>query len=301
MRKKAYCALSAAVRNDHVSVVGAFVARRPHLLTTTPPDFLTTTPPDLLSLAACHGSVHVIAVLLAAKASVDGADSCYYPPLCVAAREGQLSSVSLLLAMKACTGRGRFGFNALHVAVEFGHADVAERLLRANTDHRQPNGNGETPVYLAATRKSGEPALRVLLDAHADVNPPSPYPSPLCGAARYARPLSVFRLLLGARADVSIVTTPGCTALSLAVVNMCPDTVVKLLLCAKTNVNTAPGDGFTALHYAVMHGRCSIARLLVRAKADVRAETVAGNTAATLARDHQHFELAAYFEAIAGL
>jgi ankyrin repeat protein len=244
--------------------------------------------------------VHVIAVLLAAKASVDG-DVYSEPPLHGAARKGRILCVSLLLAMKACTGRRHYGSTALHYAADCGHADVAERLLRANADHRQPNGNSETPIYLAAASKSGEPALRVLLDAHADVNPPSPYPSPLCGAARYARPLSVFRLLLGARADVSIVTTPGCTALSLAVVNMCPDTVVKLLLCAKTNVNTAPGDGFTALHYAVMHGRCSIARLLVRAKADVRAETVAGNTAATLARDHQHFELAAYFEAIAGL
>jgi ankyrin repeat protein len=261
---------------------------------------LTTTPPNLLSLAARHGSVHVIAVLLAAKASVDG-DAYSEPPLHGATCKGHLLCVSLLLAMKTCTGRRHFGDNALHRAAECGHADVVERLLRANADHRQPNGNSETPIYLAAASKSGEPALRVLLDAHADVNPPSPCPSPLCGAARYARPLSVFRLLLGARANVSSVTISGCTALCMAVMHMCPDTVVKLLLCAKTNVNNACADGFTALHYAAGRGRCSTARLLVRAKADVRAETAAGNTAAMLARRHQHFELAAYLQAFSDM
>jgi ankyrin repeat protein len=256
--------------------------------------------PQLLRVAARHGSFRVAAVLVAANASVNGANSGT-SPLCIASRKGHVSCVSLLLAMKACTSAAGYQSSALQRAAVFGHADVAECLLRAKADLQQPNSLNETPVYLAAARKSGEPVLRVLLDAHADVNPPSPCKSPLCGAAGNVESPGVFQLLLGARADVSGVTTFGCTALSLAVHNMCPDTVVKLLLRAKADVNAADRGEFTALHYTATRGRCITARLLVRAKADVRAKTKLGDTAANLAWTYRNFDLADYFKAVAGL
>jgi ankyrin repeat protein len=94
----------------------------------------------------------------------------------------------------------------------------------------------------------------------------------------------------------------GYAALSTAIRRECPDTVVKLLLRAKADVNcTSARTTTTVLHHAAIQGRRGTVDLLVRAKADVLAKTASGHTAASLARAHKHFKLAAYFEAVAGL
>jgi hypothetical protein len=281
-------ALTAAVRNDHASVVAAFAAAR------IPASRL----PMHLDLAVCHGSVHVAAFLIQAKVSVDG-DFHREPPLYTATSRGQLLGVSLLVAVKARLWGAGSRYSALHRAAQCGHADVVECLLRAKADHRQPNSINETPVYLAAIHKGSEPALRVLLDAHADVNPPPPCVIPLTGAACYARLPSVFHVLLGARADVNATLYRGYTALLAAVTQKCSDAVVKLLVRAKADVNVqcATGEGRAPLHAAAMCGRLTTARLLVRAKADTRAETLHGQTAAAIALRNRHFKLADYLDA----
>jgi ankyrin repeat protein len=292
-------ALTAAVRNDHADTVAVVVAMGLHTC--------LTPCTALLDCAARHGSVHVVPVLVAAKASIDGADLVFERPLCTAAVKGQLSCISLLAAMKAHIWvRGANG-NALHEAALGGHTEVVECLLRAKADHNQPSRLGETPVYLAAARMH-EATLRMLLDARADVNPPQPCRSPLFGAAQnqpcttniFHLP-SVFRLLLGARADVNATTALDYTALSTAVAKGCPDAVVKLLLRAKADVNVVTAHGITALHFAARDGRRSTAHLLVRAKADVRATSTSGKTAETIALRNRHFELAEYLKANAGV
>jgi ankyrin repeat protein len=248
------CALTAAVRNDHANTVAMFAARGF--------DTQMASCTTLLDRAARHGSVHVVPVLVAAKASIDGADLTYERPLYTAAGKGHLSCVSLLLAMKARTEVDRANRSALHVAACRGHADVVECLLLAKVDHRHINGCDETAVYSAA-------------------------------AGMHAPTLHV---LLGARADVNFITPWGYTALSMAVANECPDAVIKLLLRAKAHVHSM--SKFTALHEAAALGRHTIARLLVRAKADVHAITMLGKTAATVALQNKHFELAKYLEAV---
>jgi ankyrin repeat protein len=284
-------ALTAAVLNDHASVVAAFAAQG---APTWQASFR-----GLLSSAACNDSVRVAAVLVAAKADANGHTT--EPPLCTAASKGHLSCVSLLLAMKACVHGARWTGIPLHHAAEHGHADVVKCLLRAKADQDRLDFFDRTPVYCAAVGMH-EPALRMLLDAHADVNPPTPDHIPLFGAASYPRLPSVFQLLLGARADVNATMFYGNATLSTAIGKECPDTVVKLLLRAKADVNAATNmRRITALHNAAIHGRRTTARLLLCAKADVRAETVAGCTAAMLARQNKHFELADYLDANAGL
>ena len=287
-----YCALKAAVRNDHVHVVAAMFAARGS-------DTWTTRFWQLFEVAACHSSLRVAAVLVAAKASVGGVNCFAETPLFTAAAKGHLSCVSLLLAAKACIHAALQNISALHHAAQCGHADVVECLVRAKADHRS-DCHGQTPLYLAAIG-AHEPVLRVLLGARADINPPTPRRSPLIGAARHARLPSVVHLLLGARADVNATLISGDTALFAAFGQEYPDAVVNLVLRAKADVNIATAEGQTPLHLAARDGRCSTARRLVRAKADVRVATISGCTAATLARENEHFELAAYLEAIAGL
>jgi ankyrin repeat protein len=287
------CALTAAVRNDHANTVAVFAPRGPCAWTT--PSCTT-----LLYRAVRHGSVHVAAFLVAAGASVNGADVAYERPLYAAVAKGQLSCVSLLLAMKASIWAQGRTITALHFAARFGHADVAECLLRAKADHRHTNDRCETPLCLAAACMH-EPVMRVLLGARADVNPPSPCRSPLFAAANWPRVPGVFGLLLGARADVNApLDQEGYTALSVAVSNGCPDTVLKLLLRGKADVNATAMGGYMALHFAARSDRRSAARLLVRAKANVRAKTGSGCTAAAFALDNDHFELAEYLDANAG-
>jgi ankyrin repeat protein len=256
-----YCALKAAVRNDHVHVVAAMFAARGS-------DTWTTRFWQLFEVAACHSSLRVAAVLVAAKASVGGVNCFAETPLFTAAAKGHLSCVSLLLAMKACIQvRGR-NCTALHNAARSGHADVAECLLLAKADHHHTNDCDETPLYLAAAGMH-ESTVRVLLGARADANPPSPSRSPLFGACLHPRQSTVFHLLLGARADANATPFSGFTPLSTAVANGCPDAVLKLLLRAKADVDAATTGESTALRDATRLDRHSAARILVRAKANV--------------------------------
>ncbi len=297
------CALTAAVRNDHADIVAVFAAVGADTWTETPQTTRLNCAPQTtrLNCAVRHGSVHVAAFLVAAKASVHGADSVRYErPLHTATGKGHLSCVSLLLAMKASTWVDNAIFNALHFAARSGHADVVECLLRAKADHQRPNRFSETPLYLAACGQH-EPVMRVLLGVRADVNPPSPCTTPLWGAARQARSPGTVQLLLGARADVNATLDQGYTALCLYVAYGCPDAVVKLLLCAKADVHAASVHGHTALHIAARDGRRSTAHLLVRAKADVHATSTSGNTAAACALLNKHVELAEYLKTNVGV
>jgi|688.fasta_scaffold223567_2 ankyrin repeat protein len=246
-------ALNVAIRNDHERAVAEFPWCQDA--------YYSSRFDTLAHNAAHHGSVHVVAFFVARKATtqVDLERYLSHHMFRCAALSGHVSCVHLLVCLKADVNFQPLGeCGALHCAVQKGHTDVAQYLVRANTNVNRPDIFGRTAVYVAASQLR-EATLRALLDEHADINMTAPH----------------HNVLTSDSLDK--------TALAAAVANWCPDTVVKMLLRAKADVHAAGPAGITALHYAAQHGRRRTARILVRAKADLRATTIHGDTAEALA------------------
>jgi len=123
-------------------------------------------------------------------------------------------------------------------------------------------------TYAPTDAYKGDPIqlMELLIAAKADVNPKPLYRgAPLIAAA--ARPKAL-RVLLNAGADVDIRGVNGETALCTASFEGAHDSV-KLLLDAKADIDAMDFRNATALKHAVEKGDIDIVRLLVAAGADV--------------------------------
>ncbi len=68
---------------------------------------------------------------------------------------------------------------------------------------------------------------------------------------------------------------------------------------AKYNINAPDHYGYTALHWAAQNGHPFCVYLLKRAKADFSVKDLNGNTAADLARQHGHDQVADFLKEVA--
>jgi len=92
------------------------------------------------------------------------------PPLHIAAREGHLDVVKLLLKYdnKINEVRGYFG-TPLHAAVHYGHIDVEEYLLDHGSDPKIRNKEGYKPLeYAVCEGEADNPKILELLIKHGD-------------------------------------------------------------------------------------------------------------------------------------
>jgi uncharacterized protein len=129
--------------------------------------------------------------------------------LILAARDGHLTTVDLLLKRKAKVSARNFaGDSALMMAVLKGQTAVAKRLLEAGAP---VNHSGWTPLMYAAYEGRTD-LVELLLANGADVNARSPNLStPLMLAARNGH-MDAVRLLLKAGAETDLKNDQGYTA-----------------------------------------------------------------------------------------
>ena len=167
-------------------------------------------PPDPLIDAVKAGDVAAVRALLRGSANPNVAQGDGLSALHIAAQEGNLDIVKLLLDAKAdVAAKTTIGdYTPLHLAAGNGSVAVVSALLDAGADPKAvTSSTGVTPLHLAAKALNGEAAVRVLIQKGAPVNAveTSSGQTALMFAAAYGLGATVRELLAGG-ADPSIRT-----------------------------------------------------------------------------------------------
>jgi ankyrin repeat protein len=195
------------------------------------------------------------------------------PTLLAAAREGDLASLTKLLAAGADLSQGdATGRSALHRAARGGHADAVAALIQAGADVEAKDKGGETPLHCAAFAGS-LPAVRALVQAGAKVRTRAG----LSGVepihlAVSTGPVELLEYLASQGADLQVTDNFGGAPLHCATTAGAHDAIE--WLAARQVPLDAPGFGkMTALGMAAMAGDEEICALLLRLGASANPET----------------------------
>ena len=187
-----------------------------------------------LFTAALFTNIPVAEVLVARHAHLDARDLQLDTPLAAAALKGNEAMVAWLLEVGANPNLAdQAGITPLHIAVERGHRAVVKVLLARQANPNQAFPNGRAPLHTAAMGGDLE-SMRRLLEGGADLQPLSPWGTPLAVAVQHRQREAVeFLLQRGAKPQL------------------------------------APQDGMTALHWAAVQGLPDMAQLLLNSGAPV--------------------------------
>jgi len=156
-----------------------------------------TTP---LLIAAREGRLEVVRMLIAARARPDGAGGAF-TPLAAAALRGHTQVVQLLLrAGASVNATGLAEMNALEAAVRMNRVGAAAALLRARADTSGLDANGDSLLMVAINANMPE-MVTLLLQSGMDANQPDANGLTPLYWARYFKNSDLEGRLLAAGAD----------------------------------------------------------------------------------------------------
>jgi ankyrin repeat protein len=230
-------------------------------------DFLNRTP---LFLAAMEGSLEVIEVLLEAGADID-ANRHDDNALCIAISRGRKEIVALLLDkganVNASTGSNN---NAISVASSQGNKEMINLLL-AKGANVNPMNAGCCAALQQASAKGHKEIVELLISRGADVNAQGRFYGTGIQAASHGGHKEILKLLLDKGADVNV--QGGLYGNALQAASACGQKeTVEFLLDKGANVNAKGGMCNTALQAASRSGRKEIVALLLDKGADINAQ-----------------------------
>ena len=188
--------------------------------------------------------------------------SHFVTPLIIAARNGNLNSVKILLKYRAeIETRGTLktenevidGCTPLWAAADTGHLDVVRLLIKRNADVDGRTSSGSTPLRVAA-HEGHLDVVRCLVESGADVNARNDYESTPLMAACYRGHLSVVTYLIDKGALVDQRYKGGDTALHSAAEGSHLEIVSQLLALGASQLPN--NQGLTPLLHAC--DKCSV-------------------------------------------
>jgi uncharacterized protein len=158
--------------------------------------------------AAMSGDTAAVKTLLTSGEDVNAAQGDGMTALHWAARRGDASLVTMLLAaganLRATTRLG--GYTPLIMAAELGHAPSIEALIAAGADPKSTTSSGVTALMLAAASGQAD-AVKALVAHGADVNAAEPTRGETALMFAIAnRRVDTARALIAAKADVNAAT-----------------------------------------------------------------------------------------------
>lgn len=285
--------LEAAMACDPSSMASVITRAGSLKIIDTPNSQLVT---PLMFAARCSDGAAAVQMLLESKAKVQLKTRRLCSALSMAAEEGHLESVRLLLKANAwldMDSPDTRGYTALHTAVENGHTAVAKELLNVGADARIPRNNGWTCIMSAAYHGSTS-MLQHLVEVSGDVNATLMTASP--SRAKSKNPVSVGSS--ASKATKACPVNPGggqtnaapvsrrIAPIHLAAYNGFHETIIELgRLGAK--VDQTMGDGWTALMVAAAQGHTKSVTTLMAMHASLDHQTAAEKTTALMAAASQ--------------
>ncbi|KAL5457261.1 hypothetical protein EMCRGX_G034508 [Ephydatia muelleri] len=219
-------------------------------------------------LAAEEGHVDILECLLSHPIGAklcSTADAAQNTPLHIAAREGKLDVVSILLRIGVqVDARNEVNKTPIHLAAENGHAAVVARLIEHDPDTaKDEDEDSNTPLHCACSHGHLSVA-KVLLEANArlDARNASLWtPVDCASAGGWA---AIVELLADAQADVCTTDKPNkVTPLHLA----CREgnvQVVEVLMQNGASVATLDQDGLNCLEVAIENGQTDVAMTIIK-------------------------------------
>ncbi|MGV7222443.1 MAG: ankyrin repeat domain-containing protein [Nitrospinales bacterium] len=168
-----------------------------------------------------------------------------------------------------------YHFIVFKQAIFEGHIEAIKKIVDYKFDVNMQNGNGVTPLILAAKEGNGE-IIKLLLKNGSDVNHKSIYETALMQAVSQGYK-SIIKLLLDNKADVNAQVHGGETAMW-HLIRKWDQTTFDLLLEYGADINIKTRFGNTLLMEAVRLDDIDLVRLLISNGAEVNAEDELGET-----------------------
>ncbi len=236
---------------------------------------------SLLHIAVREKKPLLVTYLINAGAPVNAKNKAKETPLLMAVRDGKLGMTRELLRAGANPNiKDRYNQTPLQMALSKKNIAFSEALINARANVNEADSSGNTPLILAAEQVN-IPLMKMLLKAGAKPNYERRYG--LRTALHVAidkADLNMMRMLLNAHADVNIRGNSRQTALHLAV-NKKHLGMVNLLLKYHPQLNVLDSFGNSPLHTAVLSRNLPVVRRLLEAGAEPNTVNNSGETPLT--------------------
>ena len=232
-----------------------------------------------LHVAAQNGRLEVVKLLLVSGAELHHQDDNGMSALHWAAYNGRDEVVRLLVQSGADVNVKKAGENSsgsvpLHGAAFYGHPQVVAELVNLGAELELTNDFGYTPLLSGVAGGQTECAY-ILLDAGANPNVMLPNGISLLHSACWRPNLELIKKLVESGAEVNAKDDNGNTPLAFASGSGNAE-VVAYLLKNGADAATKTNNGYTALHRATHVDSTEVITLLIKHGADVNAKTDEG-------------------------
>ncbi|KAL8582199.1 hypothetical protein ACOMHN_004118 [Nucella lapillus] len=226
-----------------------------------------------IHLAASHGHIECIDILLSRGVDINCRDSDHRTPLHWASTYGQNEAVAFLISRGASVNTAQIdGFTALHAATCLGHTEVCTTLIQNGADVNRADRDNWTALH-TATCYGYIDVARIILDAGASILQRTSDAETAFHIACSSGHLDIVKMLYNYGAQINAININGYTPLHLSVYYNKFE-VVHFLVTINADMDTTNNAGQTPLYLAALRGEERVLCLMIEAGCSVNQHTL---------------------------